>query len=229
MKNVKNRNQYIKEEAGFLSYYDQNGEIIPDEDLKVGQYVWDHHGKLLGKITSIIGGKALYKPIKEELKPWNDYDSSYNKGKMYPGQLPYGNKPKFKSTNKIDDRENRIKDTKDFHEKAKELCRRAYKAGERNISYIEGLEPEEMQGYDDGFEGWWEEQTWDLDNLTDNYHYKTNENVLPKPYKTTKCLECGETVCDDLNKKIGHLYNKHNCKPSVGDYKAKIMLKEYFK
>lgn len=54
------------------------------------------------------------------------------------------------------------------------------------------------------------------------------ENLLPKPYKKVKCLECGEEVCDNLNYKIGHLYNKHNCKPSVGDYKAKKMMKEYF-
>lgn len=54
------------------------------------------------------------------------------------------------------------------------------------------------------------------------------ENLLPKPYKKVKCLECGEEVCDNINYKIGHLYNKHNCKPSVGDYKAKQMLKEYF-
>jgi hypothetical protein len=57
---------------------------------------------------------------------------------------------------------------------------------------------------------------------------KTNENILPKPYKKVKCLECGTEVCDNVNYKIGHLYNKHNCKPSVGDYKAKRMLKQYF-
>lgn len=56
----------------------------------------------------------------------------------------------------------------------------------------------------------------------------TNENILPKPYKKVKCQECGEEVCDNLNYKIGHLYNKHNCKPSVDDYKAKKMLKQYF-
>jgi hypothetical protein len=58
--------------------------------------------------------------------------------------------------------------------------------------------------------------------------WKANENILPKPYKKVKCLECGEEVCDNINYKIGHLYNKHNCKPSVGDYKAKRMLKQYF-
>jgi hypothetical protein len=57
---------------------------------------------------------------------------------------------------------------------------------------------------------------------------KTNENILPKPYKKVKCAECGEDVCDNINYKIGHLYNKHNCKPSVDDYKAKKMLKQYF-
>lgn len=55
-----------------------------------------------------------------------------------------------------------------------------------------------------------------------------NENILPKPYKKIKCLECGEYVCDNMNYKIGHLYNKHNCKPSIGDYKAKSMMKKYF-
>lgn len=54
------------------------------------------------------------------------------------------------------------------------------------------------------------------------------ENILPKSYPKVKCLECGESVCDNLNYKIGHLYNKHNCKPSVGDYKAKKMLIQYF-
>lgn len=54
------------------------------------------------------------------------------------------------------------------------------------------------------------------------------ENILPRPYKKIKCLECGEDVCDNINYKIGHLYNKHNCKPSVDDYKAKSMLNKYF-
>jgi len=58
--------------------------------------------------------------------------------------------------------------------------------------------------------------------------YYVKENILPRPYKKIKCLECGEEVCDNLNYKIGHLYNKHFCKPSVGDYKAKRMLKQYF-
>lgn len=57
---------------------------------------------------------------------------------------------------------------------------------------------------------------------------KVFENILPKSYPKVKCLECGEHVCDNLNYKIGHLYNKHNCKPSVGDYKAKKMLNTYF-
>jgi len=55
-----------------------------------------------------------------------------------------------------------------------------------------------------------------------------NENILPRPHKKVKCAECGEEVCDNINYKIGHLYNKHNCKPSVGDYKAKRMLVQYF-
>lgn len=60
------------------------------------------------------------------------------------------------------------------------------------------------------------------------YDNNVNENMLPKPYKKVKCAECGEEVCDNLNYKIGHLYNKHNCKPSVNDYKAKRMLVQYF-
>lgn len=84
--------------------------------------------------------------------------------------------------------------------KVEKLCFDAFKAGVKgNYS----------------FKNWWIEQ-------------KLNENILPKPYKKVKCLECGEEVCDNLNYKIGHLYNKHNCKPSVDDYKAKIMLKKYF-
>jgi hypothetical protein len=55
-----------------------------------------------------------------------------------------------------------------------------------------------------------------------------NENILPRAYKKVKCAECGEDVCDNINYKIGHLYNKHNCKPSIDDYKAKRMLKQYF-
>lgn len=55
------------------------------------------------------------------------------------------------------------------------------------------------------------------------------ENMIPKqPAKKVKCAECGEEVCDKLDFKIGHLYNKHNCKPSVNDYKAKRMLIQYF-
>lgn len=54
------------------------------------------------------------------------------------------------------------------------------------------------------------------------------ENILPRPYPKVKCAECGEEVCDNINYKIGHLYNKHNCKPSVGDYKAKRMLVQCF-
>lgn len=65
------------------------------------------------------------------------------------------------------------------------------------------------------FEDWWSKQ-------------RVNENVLPRPYPKTKCLECGESIDNDLKSKIGHLFNKHNCKPSINDYKAKKMLKEYF-
>ena len=65
------------------------------------------------------------------------------------------------------------------------------------------------------FEIWWENQY-------------LNENILPRPYKKIKCLECGEEVCDNMNYKIGHLYNKHNCKPSLNDYKAIKMMKSYF-
>ena len=71
-----------------------------------------------------------------------------------------------------------------------------------------------------------------MKNLTTKFssfvYNSINENILPKPYKKIKCLECGESVCDNLNYKIAHLYNKHNCKPSLNDYKAKNMLKQYF-
>ena len=57
---------------------------------------------------------------------------------------------------------------------------------------------------------------------------KMEENVLPRPYPKVRCLECGQEVCDNINYKIGHLYNKHNCKPSVDDVIARKMLKQYF-
>ena len=69
------------------------------------------------------------------------------------------------------------------------------------------------------------------DNRSQNKPYaqgELKENILPRQCPKTRCLECGEEVCDSTNYKIGHLYNKHNCKPSVGDYKAKAMLKKYF-
>jgi hypothetical protein len=85
--------------------------------------------------------------------------------------------------------------------KVKKLCYEAFVTGTKG---------------DVTFKDWWKDQ-------------RLNENMLPKqPCKKVKCLECGESVCDNLSYKIGHLYNKHNCKPSVDDYKAKIMLKKYF-
>ena len=83
---------------------------------------------------------------------------------------------------------------------AKELCRTSFYAGKKG-------------GQD--FEYWWGKQ-----NL--------NENILPRPYKKIKCLECGEEVCDNMSYKIAHLYNKHFCKPSVNNYKAMNMMKKYF-
>jgi hypothetical protein len=84
------------------------------------------------------------------------------------------------------------------------ICRKAYRAGAKNIGFT---------------------VFWNNLGFPDDF---VKENMLPKPYKKVKCLECGEEVCDNVNYKIGHLYNKHNCKPSVGDYKAKKMLKQYF-
>jgi len=82
----------------------------------------------------------------------------------------------------------------------KELCKLAFEAGEKGFLI---------------FEQWWNDQ-------------HINENILPRPFKKVKCLECGEEVCDNMNYKIGHLYNKHNCKPSLNDYKAIDMMKKYF-
>lgn len=83
----------------------------------------------------------------------------------------------------------------------KEMCRLSFYAGKKG-------------GQD--FEYWW-------------INKELNENILPRPYPKTKCLECGEEVCDNIKYKIGHLYNKHNCKPSVDDYKAMEMMGKYFK
>ena len=77
------------------------------------------------------------------------------------------------------------------------------------------------------FETWWKEEA--IAYMSFKFGVEpVYENMLPRPYKTVKCGECGETVCDDQNKKIGHVYNKHNCKPSVDDYKAKSMVKKFF-
>ena len=56
-----------------------------------------------------------------------------------------------------------------------------------------------------------------------------NENMLPKSFPKTKCLECGEEVCDTINQKIWHLYNKHFKKSTVGEWEEQELLKKYFK
>lgn len=99
--------------------------------------------------------------------------------------------------------------------KAMEIAWEAWKERDTQIAESEGTEFDYKSSRAD-FDIWWDGK------------YKTNENILPKPYKKVKCDECGEEVCDNINYKIGHLYNRHNCKPSVGDYKAKRMMKKYF-
>jgi len=98
---------------------------------------------------------------------------------------------------------------------AKKIAWEAWKERDTQITESEGGDFDYKSSKAD-FNIWWEGK------------YKTNENVLPRPCPKTKCLECGEEVCDSINFKVGHLYNKHNCKPSVGDYKAKNMMKKYF-
>jgi len=93
--------------------------------------------------------------------------------------------------------------------KAREIAFDAYRQG---VSDAKSYNVVDVLGR---FDKWWDSQ-------------HLNENMIPRPCPKTKCLECGEEVCDSINYKIGHLYNKHNCKPSVNDYKAKAMLKRYF-
>jgi len=66
----------INEKGGFLQYHDQNGNPIPDDELKVNMIVYDHHGKKLGKITKIEGGKAFYEKI--DLKYLQTFESFNN-------------------------------------------------------------------------------------------------------------------------------------------------------
>jgi len=54
------------------------------------------------------------------------------------------------------------------------------------------------------------------------------ENILPRPYPKTKCLECGEEVCDSLRSKIWHLENKHYLKLTKGDYVSEKTIRKYF-
>jgi len=56
-----------------------------------------------------------------------------------------------------------------------------------------------------------------------------NENLLPKSFKKIKCLECGEKVCDTINQKLWHLYNKHFKKSTVDEWEEQELLKKYFK
>lgn len=46
---------------------------------------------------------------------------------------------------------------------------------------------------------------------------KLNENILPKPIKKIRCLECGEIIDDIWKDKVAHVQNKHFVKPSIND------------
>jgi hypothetical protein len=105
---------------------------------------------------------------------------------------------------------------------SKEDLQKAFEAGGKIIGAVsDEVATREFGAFD--FDSWFK-LTYDH---VPQFH-GMRENVLPRPYKKVKCLECGEEVCDNINYKVGHLYNRHNCKPSVDDYKAKSMMKKYF-
>ena len=91
----------------------------------------------------------------------------------------------------------------------------------------EGWKNEDDNRIKEEFETWWKEEG--IAYMSFKYGVKpVYENILPRPCSKIKCLECGELIDDNLKSKIEHLYNMHNCKPSVDDYKAKKMLTQYF-
>jgi hypothetical protein len=52
------------------------------------------------------------------------------------------------------------------------------------------------------------------------------ENSVPKPQPTVKCTNCGVNVTDCESDMEGHLYSKHNFKPTVDDLDTWLL--EYF-
>lgn len=58
MNNLLSFQDYIKED---VSYYDHNGNILDNEDVKVGQFVFNENGKPLGRITGREQGIPVYK------------------------------------------------------------------------------------------------------------------------------------------------------------------------
>jgi hypothetical protein len=60
-------------------------------------------------------------------------------------------------------------------------------------------------------------------NNTDDF---IDENLVPKQKPQVKCNECDMLVIDDDLEKIGHLYSKHNFKPTVDDTNKWFL--EYF-
>ncbi len=166
--------------------------------------------------------------IQEELKPWSDHDSSLSGEEK--GHFSISGFKGNSYNDGFDDPDNeRAKKFRERYMKPKlgsnemismtdamEIAWEAWKERDSQIAESEGTVFDYTSSRAD-FDIWWNEK------------YKTNENMIPKqPCPKVKCNECGEEVCDNINFKIGHLYNKHNCKPSVGDYKAKRMMVQYF-
>ena len=55
-----------------------------------------------------------------------------------------------------------------------------------------------------------------------------DENFVPKSLPKVECSDCGVQVEDNRNDKIGHLYSKHNFKPTVDEEDINTWLLEYF-
>jgi len=55
-----------------------------------------------------------------------------------------------------------------------------------------------------------------------------DENFVPKSLPKVECSDCGVEVEDNRNDKIGHLYSKHNFKPTVDEEDINTWLLEYF-
>jgi hypothetical protein len=59
MNNLLSFKDYVKED---VSYYDHNGNILDNDEVKTGQIVFNENGKPLGRITGREQGIPLYKP-----------------------------------------------------------------------------------------------------------------------------------------------------------------------